>query len=265
LKILGFSNLSGDLGIVKGDPFNFRNSIQRQYYGISMVPATCGLNELSAAIDSAKESGDDSIIVVVMHPYDFAEYGGTSSITIDFLNNMLKTVASDEQLITKRIRDIDKKLLNHNRYSSASRYVLLQKIAKIFIPRPALSKMGFVDLEVGHWLENGRYMNETNYNKLYMKMLLMLLVKYTFIGMIIGLVIFHFTRKKLINYFIIISFFSTTLLSLVLLEYKKEIITSPNMSGVLILFLIFIISIHATVLIAKRYYDKSNLIKQVDI
>jgi peptidoglycan/xylan/chitin deacetylase (PgdA/CDA1 family) len=251
LKSHRFNYLSGDVGVVKGRAFGTRSDSQKNYYDISMVPSTCSLSELESVINIAKSSGEGSIIVVTMHPYDFVEYGGKGVVSLKMLEDIMKKVTSDNQLEFSRIRDINKSILNSSRYSVSCRYHLLLKLAKKIFPRSVLLKCGFVDPNSGHWLENGRYLNEKQYVQLFNRILLLLSVVSVLIGGVIGYVFYRVIPKSVSLFSTALLFMSFSLPLLIALEYFKEIVTAPNMFGLLILYVIFIVSIFTTFLSLK--------------
>ena len=157
-----FKYLSGDLTIVKNKPFDIRNSIQKNYFGLNIIPGTCSLEEFFDVLKYAKESSDSTQIVVIFHPYDFQEYRGTriqqkAFFNLNDLDNIIRKVKSDNSIICLRIKDLKPELIAPSRFTAACRYYSL---LKLLIPKEILISLDFIDRGIGHWTDKGRYLGK---------------------------------------------------------------------------------------------------------
>ena len=264
LKANGLENLSGDTGIVRNKPFAARNRDERKYFGVRMIPATCGLAELDEAIKLAEAGPSAQIIVVVFHPYDFREYrrGGTPvSFDLAGLDVLLKRIRQDDRLRFLRLRDIGGNAVSASRYTAACRYCMVLRALKVFLPGDALHYAGFIDEGTGHWLDKGRYLTEEEYSRLFTRALVLLILSGASAGVAAGVLVQIIMRKrtdtKRIAVFVFM-LFTLFVLGLLFMELRSEILSAPGMIGLLAAYCTFFVSLSLTAFILMAINDHMN-------
>ena len=243
VKANGLEYLSGDTGIVRNRPFAIRSSEEREYFKVNMVPATCSLAEFRHAAGLALGDRPRSMLVVVFHPYDFPEYGkarGTAAFDLPGLNGLLREIRSDARMEFARIGDVAPDMAPASRYTAACRYRIMLKAAMTVVPRTLLDDAGFTDRGTGRWLDKGRYLGEREYEYLFYRSLSVLILLCALacipVGLLAALLVSKITAPgrpapRFAGSRAVI--FTTGLL---LLELHAEILSSPNMCGLLLVY-----------------------------
>ncbi|HEX8948652.1 MAG TPA: hypothetical protein VF790_06805, partial [Dissulfurispiraceae bacterium] len=238
---------------------------EREYFGIRMVPATCGLTELGKAVRLAETGSSAQVIVVVFHPYDFREYrkdgGGTAPFDLAGLDNLLKLIRQDDRLKFLRVRDIGENAANASRYSAACRYCMVLRALKLFLPEQALRNAGLIDKGTGHWIDKGRYLTEGEYGRLFTKALALLIV-FCFVagmaaGLLLSIVMKRRTDTKRVAIFVFM-LFMLFVFSLMFMESRLEILSAPGMVGLLAAYCTFFVSLSLTAFILMAINDHMN-------
>ena len=261
-----FSYVSGDVGIVKNKPFTCRDAAEKKYFNLNMVPGTTSLLELKSVLNIARRDSLGTIVVVILHPYDFQEYRGTriarrANYTLSDLDTILSGLKNDASLQFVRIMDLNPDNISPSRYTQACRFNNVLKLAKYIAPSAWLNTFGFSDKGIGYWMEQGRYLAEKSYHILYERILLLaglfVIVISIFASFIIALFIKKYSSKIKFKY-IHMAYGILLLVCLLVLEFKIEMITAPNLQGILILFLTGYLSWYVSSLLFFKLYLYKN-------
>ncbi len=144
---------------------------------------------------------------------------------------------------------MEPEIYNVSRYTVASRYYCLLKIANIVFPRYVLDELGFSDPGVGHWLVKGRYLSKNNYNKLFYEILSLVSIVFVPLFFILSGICNLIIKRMFPEFGLKICFlivFLCFVVGGVGLQFKYEMLTAPNMFGVFLVFCLLVVSFLAS-------------------
>jgi hypothetical protein len=242
LSETGFTHLSGDVGVVRSEPFRRRSRAERDYMDLAIVPSTCSLLELDAALEGARRDAPGTIVVAIFHPYDFREYrpAGDPNVFLGVgdLDRILAQL-SKESVTFSRIRDLPRERIPSARYSAACRYEVLLRLAQKVAPDPVLESLAFTEAGTGHWVSKGRYLTTEAYGRLFWRLLACLAMPVMLLAGTAGLVLGRWARardaaRSAAKTGGVVGI--AALLGLAFLEWRACAVTAPNLLGPLILY-----------------------------